>query len=229
MHDYAYTDTGCANKDFQKCYNYCAQYIFLQDDEETFSEAIHPMLKITKPEIVLLIMTFFMRHNLTQVALVDFLKLINLILGAKVLPETHYSFIKYCSKSSDFFKNHYCGDCNFYIGKINKESLKGFTCENCSSSSIKYFLTNSIESKLKDILNRNYESIMEYKNKIKNDSFCDIVQGKFMTSFQNIKNFSISFNTDGVALYGSNLKKSFWPIIVTLNDLPPKLRYLKKI
>lgn len=170
-----------------------------------------------------------MRHNLTRIALVDLLKIINLVIGCKSLPETHYKFMKFCSTNFKYCKNFYCGNCNLFVGPIfTDELIKNFECSNCSSTQKKYFLSNSIENKLRDVIINNFKSIIEYKNKIQLKSLCDIVQGSFMKQFSNMNNFSISFNTDGVALFKSNLQKTFWPIIVTLNDLPPKLRYLKK-
>lgn len=186
------------------------------------------MLNISKEETMLLILTFFIRHNLTKVALVDLLKLINLIIGIRSLPETHYMFMKCCSNSFEFCKNYYCSKCNLYIGKLQDDFLDQFVCSNCLNAKTKYFISNSIGNKLKDIICINYKNIMDYKKSLTTDYLSDIVKGQFMKSYIKIRNFSISINTDGVALYKSHLKKSFWPIIISLNDLPPKLRYLKK-
>lgn len=180
-------------------------------------------------EAMLLIMTFFMRHNLTKVGLVDMLKLINIIIGAKALPESHYSFMKYFDETFVSSKHYYCDKCHLYIGissdcKLMKESV----CTNCSSKEKKYFIYNSIQRKLIDIINKNYEFIIKYKAKLKDKYLVDIIQGLFMQNFNRMRNFSISFNTDGVSLFSTNLNKSFWPLIITITDLPPRIRYLKE-
>lgn len=176
---------------------------------------------------MLLILTFFIRHNLTKIALVDLLQLINLIIGVESLPESHYKFMKICSNLYDHSRQFYCSKCELFIGNVLNER-QNFECENCASNKRNYFLYNSIEKLLTDIIYRNYNSIIDYKNKIKSKPLADITQGKFLKIFENIQHFSISFNLDGVSIFSSNLKKSFWPIIVTINDLPPKLRYLKQ-
>lgn len=174
-------------------------------------------------------MTFFMRHNLTQTCLVDLLKIVNIIVGFKSIPETHYKFMKFCSNNFQFCKQFYCGNCNLFIGILTEDLIKNFVCSNCHSANIKYFLINTIENKIRSIILKNYKSILDFKNQINTtNNVCDIMKGKFMESFESVNNFSISFNTDGVSLFKSNLQKSFWPILITLNDLPPKLRYLKK-
>lgn len=184
------------------------------------------MLNILKEEAMLLIMSYFVRHNITKTALIDLLKLINLILGIKSLPESHYLFTKFFSESLEYSKQYYCGTCNLYLGALTADLLNN-VCTNCSNNEKKYFISNTIGSKITDIIERNYKSIMSYKEKLKSTILSDIVQGKFVSSFEKLDFFSISFNTDGMSLFASNLKKSCWPIILTINDLPPKLRYLK--
>lgn len=186
------------------------------------------MLDITIDETMLLILTFFMRHNITKVALTDLLKLINMIVGVRILPESHYKFIKLCSNLVKCSKNYYCGKCFLYFGAIDEKNVRGFICSNCSSSEKKFFLLNSIGDKLQDIIKRNYKYIMDYKRNLLNGTLDDIVQGKFISSFSHKEIFSLSLNTDGVSLFASNMKKSLWPVIFSINELPPKLRYLKE-
>lgn len=54
------------------------------------------------------------------------------------------------------------------------------------------------------------------------------MDGKIIQGLSRLTDIFISFNTDGVAMCNSNAKKSLWPIIVTINNLPPALRFLRK-
>lgn len=89
------------------------------------------MLDISKKETILIIMTYFMRHNLSKIALLDLLKLINLIIGIQSLPESHYKFMKYCTQPFEFSKQYYCSKCKLFFGHIIDENLlKNFVCSN---------------------------------------------------------------------------------------------------
>lgn len=171
-----------------------------------------------------------MRHNLTKGALVDLLKILNTIFDCKLLPETHYKFTKYFHQILKYSKQFYCTKCKLFLGELNEFEKKAATCENCNGISKKYFITNSVSEYIQDIVSKNFEAILQYSGKLNNDFLQDISQGSFIKEMKNTfgQFYSISFNTDGIATFKSNIKKSLWPIIVTVNELPPYLRFLKK-
>lgn len=184
-------------------------------------------MKIGIEDVLLLVLTFSMRHNLSKIATVDLLKMINLIVGIHSLPETHYKFTKYCSHLVNSSKHYYCKKCSLYFGILDDIATKD-DCTNCNSASKTYFLVNSMKEKLTDIIKRNFSCIQEYKNKLKEGVIDDILQANALSNLNIGKYFSLSLNTDGVALFSSNSKKSFWPVIISINDLPPYLRFQKK-
>lgn len=189
---------------------------------------LHPDLDIKISEVILLLLSFYTRHNLTNVALINLLQMINLILGIKCIPETYFKFMKLCKsvgeESFDYTKQYYCQSCKIFIGL----ELNGNVCLNCTTKNIKYFVTTNIMQQVKDIISKNFNAITEFKKRIKSDNMInDISKAKFVTETQD-KNYTISFNLDGIATFKSNIKKSLWPIIITINDLPPKLRFLNK-
>lgn len=175
---------------------------------------------------MLLLVTFFVRHNLTKNALVDLLKIINIILNEKVIPESHYKFTKYCSEFLKYKKHYYCGKCKLYLGELCNKIAKTFECTNCSDIDKKYFVSNSLSEILRDIIVKNFDSIIKYGQQLNQKVIGDISQGSVIDLVKNkVKPFfSISFNTDGIATFKSNIKKSLWPIIVTINELPPNIR-----
>lgn len=207
------------------------------DDEDDFSDIDDNeyllggmTVKLTKDEIMMLIVSFFVRYNLTKGALVDLLKVINAIFDFKILPETHYKFTKYFNNILKCTRQYYCLKCKLFLGELTLFEQKTVICENCNSTSKKYFITNSVSEYVQDIVSNNLEAITQYSKQLNNNFLQDISQGSCIKDMQKYfgKFYSISFNTDGIATFKSNVKKSLWPIIVTLNELPPHLRFLKK-
>lgn len=189
---------------------------------------LHPDLDIKISEVILLLLSYYTRHNLTNVALINLLQLINLILGVKCIPETYFKFMKLCKtvgeESFDYTKQYYCQNCKIFLGSEFNVKI----CSNCTQKKVKYFVTTNIVQQIKDIIIKNFMAITEFKKRIKNDNLInDISKANFVTEAQD-KEFTISFNLDGIATFKSNIKKSLWPIIVTINDLPPRLRFLNK-
>lgn len=102
-------------------------------------------------------------------------------------------------------------------------------CRICKSDRKSTFVMFDFVSNLRDILQRNWSSIQSFKHGLRADGIInDIMDGKIIQGLSSLSDIFISFNTDGVAMFNSNAKKSLWPIIVTINNLPPALRFLRK-
>lgn len=128
------------------------------------------------------------------------------------------------TESFEYTKQYYCQQCKLYLGSEHDEKI----CSNCSSGKKKFFVTTNITQQLRDIICKNFKAISDFKNSIIEDNiFNDISKAKFIQDLQD-HDFTISFNLDGIATFKTNVKKALWPIIVTINDLPPKLRFLNK-
>lgn len=176
---------------------------------------------VTKNEVLLMLLHIFMRHNLTNVALEDLLNLINVIVGYTSLPRTFYSFSKYFA-TKGFTRHYLCKSCGLYLGEVSTES-----CEICSSTKTEYFVSFDIISALRSVLQRNWRYITDYVQTT-SGFINDLRDGRVVQNLLQGNRISISFNTDGVAIFNSNTKKSLWPIIITINDLPPALRFLRR-
>lgn len=170
-----------------------------------------------------IIMNIFIRHNLSNVALCDILGLINLIIGFKSIPETYPEFSSFFSKSS-FHRHYICERCELYIGETKEN------CKNCKSTSLFFvFVTFDFISNLRDILTRNWNAIVEYQLTSRLSMHVTDVLNAGVAQARNLTNsVTLTFNTDGVKIFNSNIKKSLWPLIVCINDLPPNLRFLRK-
>lgn len=90
------------------------------------NELLHPSLKLSRMEVMFILMNMFLRHNLSNVALCDMLEMINLIVGFKSLPETYSDFSRFFTKNG-YTRHYVCGTCDLYIG----ETLT--SCSNCKS------------------------------------------------------------------------------------------------
>ncbi|XP_062551229.1 uncharacterized protein LOC134216332 isoform X2 [Armigeres subalbatus] len=186
------------------------------------AELLHPHLALTKNEVMLMLLHIFMRHNLTNKALEDLLNLVNIIVGYTSLPMTFYSFSKYFA-ANEFTRHHLCKSCGLYLGEDGTES-----CRICGGTKTEYFVSFDIITNLRNVLLRNWRDIVDYMQTTSNHYINDIRQGRVIQNLLQENRIFISFNTDGVAIFNSNIKKSLWPIIVTIHDLPPSLRFLRR-
>lgn len=99
------------------------------------NQKIHPYLKCTVNDLITMIYSFNVRHNLTMVALEDLSNLFNRVLEKKVLPVSQKTFIKKFNSNQEFSKEvHFiCNYCNKYLGKQENfaANSKSTLCSNC--------------------------------------------------------------------------------------------------
>lgn len=100
------------------------QSSFYQNDEK-----IHPSLDCTKFEVLLMILTMYIRHNWTWTALEDVLTFVNFLFGRKTLPESKYLFKKIFSKQILPVYHFYCESCKVYIEDTSIQICSN--CQNC--------------------------------------------------------------------------------------------------
>lgn len=103
-------------------------------------------------EALLLCMALAVRHSLTWVAVVDILKMINLLFDMNVILHTKYKLQKYFPSGMDEVQYHViCPECRKYLGKRKTEN-ECYECE-CGTKCISlqmtsYFLEFDIKSQL---------------------------------------------------------------------------------
>lgn len=162
-----------------------------------------------------------MRHKLTNVALCDLLAMINVIIGKKSLPENYETFSNYFSFDK-YQRQFICSSCGLYTGEE-----KG-VCTNCSGTKFSFFVVFDIAANIANILKRNWSSIVEHKQKSKSSPVVtDIVNAAMYKHKTSKHNITLSMNTDGVKVFNSS-KRSLWPVMFQVNDLPPKVKFLRK-
>ena len=120
-----------------------------------------------------------------------------------------------------------CANCNTlrFQGSIEKQNLK-------RRISGTFFVTLSLRTQLKDILERNgvFSEIVTNRQ----SKASDITSGSFIQEkrkgegfLKSIHNLSLAFNTDGVPLYNSS-SVSIWPVYLVINELPAATRFSQK-
>lgn len=136
-----------------------------------------------------MILIYFIRHNLTLVALEDLLKLINSIIGANSLFTSKYKFFKLFSKPYQPKNIFCCKECYFDLEVNNdmyENNLRTMECPHCKTSNkinsateTNYFVTYQLESILKEVISQNiHDFISNQQNDNSNDDISDINDGK---------------------------------------------------
>lgn len=187
----------------------------------------------SKFEILLLILTYSIRHSLTTVAIIDLIKLINSVLGNNVLPQTKYWLTKIFDGGINFTYHLYCPTCMTYIGPVPNGGKTGYTvlCPSCPDHLVSYsinndnpsvFVTISMAEQLKTLFEtrKDIQMNLNYRNErvTETGKIKDILDGlaykKLMEQggiLSDKNNFSITFNTDGAPVFKSS-KCSIWPL-----------------
>lgn len=175
----------------------------------------------------------FVRHNLSLKCLEDTARLINDTPGATIkIPTTKYKLMKtFVSLSGFQIEFHIlCTQCKIYSNHIVDGAHEYEKCSRkLKATETNHFIYIPLEEQLKRLLNRHYDSVVSFATGIDTNnsaSVKDIHDGEVVKNLMKSKNnlLSVMINSDGVALKKSG-NKSFWPIQVVCNFLPPYKRY----
>lgn len=101
------------------------------------NQQIHHSLNCTVNELMSMIYSFHVRHNLTMSALEDLAELFNRVLGKKVLPVSKKTLIKKFNLNQKFPQvvHFLCDNCNKYLGKQDDfPNSKSVLCSNCDKA-----------------------------------------------------------------------------------------------
>jgi hypothetical protein len=178
-----------------------------------------------------MILSYYLRHNLSWVALEDLLLLFNTVFGSGVLPNSKYLFRKLFPPDDKPTFHFFCSNknCNLLVENTDKN------CKNCKEKisfdktrNKNFFITLPIKSQLKSLLKNNIDHVV-FPETTSVNIIRDISDG---TNYQKISNsmhtklLTLTMNTDGVNVYSSTKKGSFWPIQMIVNELDKNVRFL---
>ena len=186
---------------------------------------------LSSTHVLSLILSFSLRHGLSNCGMGDMLDLIGLISSSgSDLPSSKYHLFKELNDLEDRYSVHYfCINmgCRAYIPKNAEECPE---CGKSFSSKIakkagNYFVHIPIAGQIKDLL----ESGIIQRNLVTTSStdITDVVSGSMFKSHpvlrQDVTALSVTWNFDGVPIHKSS-NASVWPILATINELTPKAR-----
>lgn len=229
----------------------------IEDRDDNFfdsvtDELIHPNLECKVSNAVLMILSFFLEHQLTWVALEDLLQLFSHVLGPNShLPKTKYFFKKCFDVNDRAIFHFYCKNCDLYLGTYedvhhmpNDESIesdktqkyKFKKCANCEQvfslnkmNDGKFYIQLSIKAQIEEKLKIDPNILNFNTNPNPNNSIGDIFDGDLYKSLKaktaNFKLLTLTLNTDGVRVFKSKAKSSLWPVQMILNEVPLQKRY----
>lgn len=190
---------------------------------------IYPGASLTKEESRLLIMSYLIRHNLTDIALEDLLELINchVPVGQSIYP-SKYKFVKQFPSIATIKTHYYCPDCKIPLDM--GDNLSNIVCGSCRET----FMLNSLQRNgcyfiylpLKSQLSNLLSSPLFYQ--LKRDCpdpnvLSDVSSGVVYKSLRKkgiISNvdITIQWNADGFQTFKSS-KISMCPLQVMINEL----------
>ena len=201
-------------------------------------EPLYEGSKISKILSFVLIVSFVLKHNLTNAAWADLLRLLTALLGERC-KQTFQSvykmklFMKGYFGSKEPTKISYCANCFSQVPD---------RCQNagCRGAAVSSFLDLHFEEKIKDLFKDSefLNLLKKGKEKIKRmatNTIHDIYHGLDYKNFSHPRGFlsqpyNISFtvNTDGVNKYSSSTAGHLWPVYLMINELPKEQRFRKK-
>ncbi|XP_062716890.1 uncharacterized protein LOC134292137 [Aedes albopictus] len=180
-------------------------------------------------EVLFMVMNFYIRHGLTQSALEDLLKLLNVITGVKTFPETFSSFLAQVRMNPyNSYRVYFCTNCHLDYGK--DEPKVNVKCPVCDSNEKDFFLVIPIEQQIREMVTQFNDKIVKYAQTIEKDKLADINRGQYAKeklAGETRTVLTLSANTDGAAAYKSTTQKPLYPVFLTLNNLPPVDRFSK--
>lgn len=209
---------------------------------ESLNVPICRFLSITKAELLLILITFTLKHNLAFAALLDLLKWINFIFSSTVLPATKHMLSKGFAHFSQRTELHFlCTFCQSYLASQTEDNQrKHYVCSNYNKTnstqdlkSQSYFVTLPVDLQVRSLLeNDNFRDSLNirFSRAASENVLRDIYDGDMYKELShpggilhNKNNLSYVFNSDGSPLYKAS-GTSVWPIQRAINEIPPAER-----
>lgn len=209
--------------------------------EEFFADnfcPLHTNTDCTVSDVLLMIQAYSLRHNLSWTATEDLANLINIVVGAEKVPPSKHLLKRKFKQSikSKPVKHFVCRDCKLYLGTLDEIKESGILfCPNCQckiQADTKYaknhFVTIPLREQLQMLLERNSDNLIFNARQQSND-ICDVHDS---ISFRNIDNsentITLTFSTDGAALFKATKEKGLWPLQLIVNEISLEHRFRRR-
>lgn len=211
-------------------------------NKSTLSDKVLVNIEHNPEEPLLINLKYAFNNAVAEQGIVDMSKILNLVCGSNVLPDTHYKLDKIIKEYSDlkYTLHAACPVCMIYLGRFDDSHKNGVTfCTNCSKeenclnpSSPCYFAMIDPAEYIRDISQTNeiyYNSIMNLRT-LNGNNITDIYDGdeyqKFLSDLSEEDRHAyatVIFNTDGAPVFESTTV-SIWPLYLMVNEIPIRER-----
>ncbi|XP_015249752.1 PREDICTED: uncharacterized protein LOC107097209 isoform X1 [Cyprinodon variegatus] len=170
--------------------------------------------------LLLLLLTFVLKHDLSKAATKDLLALLNLMVPG-CIPSSLRFLKKHLTEIDKKTELHlYCPRCENYLG-IEPGTECGVCQQRLSKKSLlekaNYFLVMPLEIQLRKVLTRIHSKLG--KHFTRQNFVSDINTGGEYRHDEQEGSITLTFTCDGAPLLNSS-KFSVWPILCTINELP---------
>ncbi|XP_017274798.1 uncharacterized protein LOC108237695 isoform X2 [Kryptolebias marmoratus] len=181
---------------------------------------IFPGSSVTVGSLLLLLLTFILKHDLSKAATKDLLDLLSLVVPG-CIPSSLQLLKKHLTDCDNKPEIHfYCSKCANYLG-VEPGAECGVCQQGLSQKSLLekayYFLVMPLESQLRNILARVHSKLGEHLTK--DASISDVNTGGEYKHKRQEGSVTLTFKCDSSPLLSSS-KLSVWPILCTINELP---------
>ncbi|KAM7297031.1 uncharacterized protein ISCGN_022185 [Ixodes scapularis] len=203
---------------------------------------------LTRGDAYMMLLDVAIKNGFSWTAVEDVQKLFNKLINKKVFPESKYLLKKLCGVDmSDIVFHFYCNECMALLAKTSgslKERQQLRTkCDTCHKVYMgrelvragSFFVALPLKKQLASLLASKTVSVAvanTLEKVSRNDDGCatsDITDGHQYRAVRaqagmSSNDLTLTLNSDGSPVFNSS-NYSIWPVQVTLNELPPKLRW----
>lgn len=180
-------------------------------------------------DVLFMVLNYYVRHSLTQAAAEDMLRMLNIISGRKLLPESFSTFISHFQTNPyNSSRIHFCSGCQFDYGTMEPD--KKMDCPICKTKEKDFFISIPVEPQIRELVIEHSFKIDEYARYVEEHEIADVTRGRYAQKILQEESrpcLTLSVNTDGAATFQCTTQKPLYPVFVTLNNLPPYLRFSK--
>ncbi|RVE69911.1 hypothetical protein OJAV_G00082580 [Oryzias javanicus] len=179
-------------------------------------EQVHSGSALTSGALLVLLLTFILKHSLSNAAAKDLLDLLNLLVPGCVPKSLQFLKNRYSSKAEIHL---YCPKCGSYMG-VEPGSRCGACQQRLSKKCLlekeHYFLVMPLEVQLRSVLPHVHSQLG--KHAVRDGCVSDVVTGREYEGDRRAGRITLTFRCDGFPLLDSKL--SVWPILCSINELP---------
>lgn len=230
-------ETGEGNDQQQNIWGFLNETIL--QDETLMNPIEHPVDK-SKGEILLMLLEYILRHNLSQTAISHLFMLVNNIFSRPIFADSIYFLEKLFNPKGQATFHAICSKCCHYVGQLEMSNPQQMKCSGCNEvfewselDKKEFFVTMNVSSSIKKLLETHqsyYDDVVRNKTCREVDKITDIYDGKlyrkFISSLNVNERYSYAtgiFNVDGAPVFEGS-KCSIYPIQVIINEIPAQER-----